>query len=568
MGSAMFETFNLRPFEDDIRSSLEQAGREKIIRRLWKKDFTLWKEEDREISNRLGWLEAPEQAGPNQALWEELADTIRRGGITDVLLLGMGGSSLAPEVFSRVFGSAPGYPSLSVLDSTAPEAVRRFRDSLAPDRTMFVVSSKSGTTIETVSFFKFFFSWLEQVLGPGRAAQHFLAITDPGTPLEEVGRRLGFLKVVPGVPTIGGRFSVFSAFGLLPAALIGLDIKDLVNRGREMARLCRTENPPQQNPGLLLGTLLGRLAGRGLDKLTFLLPSPLESFGGWLEQLIAESTGKEGRGILPVAGEAPASAQVYGQDRFFVAYRLKGDDSAGAVIDTVKRVGRPGLVIDLHSPAELAGQFYLWEMATAVAGCWLRVNPFEQPNVTAAKKNTDRMLKFFGEHGHFPPETPLFREEGLSLFGDAQGSSPAEAIRHFVAQGRPGDYIALLAFLTPEPATEAALKEIGRTLRDKTRLAVTFGFGPRYLHSIGQFYKGDAGRGLFLQFTARDSQDLSLPREAGAGALSPYSFGLLKDAQAGGDFQALREAGRKVIRIHLNGTPADGLRRLADWLRE
>jgi glucose-6-phosphate isomerase len=568
MGTAMFETFNLLPFEDDIRSGLEQAGREKVVGRLWKKDFTLWKEEDREISNRLGWLEAPQQAGLSLTRWKGLADKIRRGGTTDVRLLGMGGSSLAAQVFSRVFGSAPGYPSLSVLDSTAPEAVRQVRDSLAPQRTTFVVSSKSGTTIETISFFKFFFNWLEQVLGSGRAAQHFLAITDPGTPLQEAGQRCGFLKVEPGEPTVGGRFSVFSAFGLLPAALIGLDIQDLVNRGREMARLCRTESPPQQNPGLFLGTLLGRLPGWGLDKLTFLLPSPLESFGGWLEQLIAESTGKEGRGILPVAGELPALPEVYGQDRFFIAYRLKGDDSIGTVIDTVRRAGRPGLAIDLRSPAELAGQFFLWEMATAVAGWRLGVNPFEQPNVTAAKKNTERMLKFFGEHGHFPPETPLFREEDLSLFGDAQGSSPAQAVRRFVAQGRPGDYIALLAFLAPEPATEAALQEIGRTLRNKTGLAVTVGFGPRYLHSIGQLYKGDAGRGLFLQLTARDRQDLSLPRETGADTVTPHSFGVLKEAQAAGDFQALREAGRKVIRLHFYGKPADGLRRLADWLQE
>jgi glucose-6-phosphate isomerase len=566
MGSTMFETFNLHPFEDEIRSGLRQAAEDNLIRRLWEKDHTLWQDEEQEVSNRLGWLDAPELAVSGLAHWEELAAAIRRKGITQVLLVGMGGSSLAPEVFSRVFGPAPGFPSLAVLDSTAPEAVRHWRDSLTVERTVFVVSSKSGTTIETISLFKFFFNQLEQALGRGRAGEHFLAITDPGSPLEETGRRLGFLDIVPGVPSIGGRYSVFSAFGLLPAALLGLKVKDMVEGGQAMARLCRAEDPPLKNPGLYLGTLLARLAGQGLDKLTFLLPSRLESLGGWLEQLIAESTGKAGRGILPVAGEAAGHPGTYGPDRFFVGYRLKGDDSIGTTIKGIKQSGKPGLVVDLQSPAELAGQFYLWEIAAAVAGRWLGINPFDQPDVTAAKKNTEVMLAHYSRFGRLPSETPLASGEGLTLFGQRPASSIEEGVRCFADQARPGDYMSLQAFLAPEPDSQSALKKLAETLRRRTGLAVTTGFGPRYLHSTGQLHKGDAGRGLFFQLTSSHPLDLAVPEKAEDNLRSAYTFGVLIDAQAMGDLRALREAGRRIIRIHLGQRPAEGLSLLNDWL--
>jgi len=566
MGSTMFETFNLHPFEDEIRSGLRQAAEDNLIRRLWEKDYTLWQDEEQEVSNRLGWLDAPKLAVSGLARWEELATVVRRKGITQVLLLGMGGSSQAPEVFSRIFGSAPGSPSLAVLDSTAPEAVRRWRDSLALERTLFVVSSKSGTTIETISLFKFFFNRVEQALGRGRAGEHFLAITDPGTPLEETGRRLGFLDIVPGIPSIGGRYSVFSAFGLLPAALLGLKVKDIVEGGQAMARFCRAEDPPGNNPGLYLGTLIARLAGRGLDKLTFLLPSRLESLGGWLEQLIAESTGKAGRGILPVAGEAAGHPGTYGPDRFFVAYRLRGDDSTGATVEAIKQSGKPGLVVDLLSPADLAGQFYLWEIAAAVAGRWLGINPFDQPDVTAAKKNTEAMLAHHSRFGRLPSETPLASREGLSLYGQKPVPSLEEGVRSFVGQARPGDYISLQAFLAPEPDSESALKKLADTLRRRTGLAVTTGFGPRYLHSTGQLHKGDAGHGLFFQFTSPHPFDLTVPERAEDNLRSAYTFGELIDAQAMGDLRALREAGRRIIRIHLGQRPAESLSLLNDWL--
>jgi len=566
MGSTMFETFNLHPFQDEVRSGLRQAAQDNLIRRLWEKDYTLWQDEDREISNRLGWLDGPELALSGLTRWEELATAIRRKGITQVLLLGMGGSSLAPEVFNRVFGSAPGSPSLAVLDSTAPEAVRRWRDSLALERTLFVVSSKSGTTIETISLFKFFFNLVGQALGRGHAGAHFLAITDPGTPLEETGRRLGFLDIVPGVPSIGGRYSVFSAFGLLPAALLGMKVKDMIEGGRAMARLCRTEDPPGKNPGLYLGTLIALLAGRGLDKLTFLLPSRLESLGGWLEQLIAESTGKAGRGILPVAGETAGHPGTYGPDRFFVGYRLKGDESIGATVEAIKQSGKPGLAVDLQSSADLAGQFFLWEMAAAVAGRWLRINPFDQPDVTAAKKNTEAMLAHYRRYGRLPPETPLASGEGLTLFGQKPVPSLKEGLRGFADQARPGDYVSLQAFLAPDPDLESALKKLADTLRRRTGLAVTAGFGPRYLHSTGQLHKGDAGRGLFFQFTSAHSLELAVPERAEDSLRSDYTFGVLIDAQALGDLRALGEAGRRIIRIHFDRRPAEGLDLLNDWL--
>jgi transaldolase/glucose-6-phosphate isomerase len=566
MGSTMFETFNLQPYQDEIQSGLRQAAQENLVRRLWEKDHTLWQDEEREVTNRLGWLEAPELAVSGVARWQELAAAFRRKGITQVVLLGMGGSSLAPEVFSRIFGPAPGFPSLDVLDSTAPEAVRRWRDSLDAKRTVFVVSSKSGTTIETISLFKFFSHLLEQILGPDRTGEHFLAITDPGSPLEETGRRLGFLDVVPGVPSIGGRYSVFSAFGLLPASLLGLEVKDIIREGRAMARLCRAENPPGNNPGLYLGTLMAGLAGRGLDKLTFLLPSALESFGGWLEQLVAESTGKAGRGILPVVGEAAGQPEAYGPDRFFVSYRLKGDSVMGATVEALKQAGKPGLVIDLQNSAGLAGQFFLWEMATAVAGRWLGINPFDQPDVTAAKKNTEAMLAYYLRWGRLPPERPRASGEGLDFFSQRPVASIKEGVRRFVNLARPGDYISLQAFLTPEPDSESALRKLADTLRRRSGVAVTVAFGPRYLHSTGQLHKGDAGRGLFFQFTSSHPFDLAVPESARDNGRSTYTFGVLIDAQARGDLQALRDAGRRIVRIHLGLKPAKSLSLLNNWL--
>ncbi|MBN2199935.1 MAG: glucose-6-phosphate isomerase [Candidatus Aminicenantes bacterium] len=541
-----------RPCEKPVAEGLEEAGRRHVVRRLWSKDFTLWKSADREISNRLGWLEAPERAVFRMERWLSLAAEINNFEIEKAVLLGMGGSSLAPEVFSRAFRRAADSPELIVQDSTVPEAVKRLQDRLIPEKALFLVSSKSGTTLETLSLYRYFYEWMERRLGPEKTGRHFLAITDSGTPLEEIARRRGFLAVLPGEPDIGGRFSVFSAFGLFSAALLGLDVRDILRRAGEMSLKCREEAAAAGNPGLHLGVTLGRLAALGIDKLMLVLPPEIESFGAWLEQLIAESTGKEGRGILPVCGEPPSEFNLGREDSLWAVFRFKGEPSADRSLARLDAAGKPHLLFTLESAADLAGQFFLWETAVAVAGWSLGINPFDQPDVAASKKNTEDMLDRRLAAGGFPDEEDGFVNE----------SEAASAIVDFSGLGRPGDYIGLQAFLAPGRETDRLLGEIADALRSRTRLPVTWGYGPRFLHSTGQLHKGDGGRGLFIQFSAEDTEDLLLPREAGDGLRGGLSFGVIKDAQARGDFQALRRAGRRVMRIRLTGNPPPSLEKI------
>lgn len=554
--NALIETRNWRAFHNDVDSGLEQARREEVVRRLWRKDHTLWKSEDREISNRLGWLEAPENAERDLERWKRIALEARDQGFERALLLGMGGSSLAPEVFSRVFGPADGALELLVLDSTVPETVNRVRESLDPEKTLVLVSSKSGTTLETLTLFGLFHDWLGRRLGPGRAGDRFLAVTDPGTPLEQTALRLGFRAVLAGDPDIGGRFSVFSVFGLFPAALLGLDTGRFLERAREMSRLCRREDEPAANPGLFLGTALGRLACRGVDKLMLLLSPEIESFGGWLEQLIAESTGKEGRGILPVIGEPPGAFNLGRRDRLWTVVKLAQDRSLEAPLARIEESGSPCLVLNLEDPADLAGQFFLWETAAAVAGWALKINPFDQPDVAAAKENTEDMLARHRSRGGFP-------EEG----GFPDESRAAAAVCSLADGGREGDYLCLQAFLDPRPEIAGLLAEMAQVLRLRSRLSVTVGFGPRYLHSTGQLHKGDAGRGLFIQITARDGPDILLPQDAAERGRGDLSLGLIKEAQALGDYVALGKKGRRVIRLRLAENPSLGLRKILKELK-
>jgi len=555
----LFESRNWRPYEKPVAAGLEEAGRRQVVRRLWSKDFTLWKPVDREISSRLGWLEAPERAVLGMKSWMALAAELRNLDIESAVLLGMGGSSLAPEVFSRAFRPAAGSPELIVQDSTVPDTVKRLQDRLIPEKALFLVSSKSGTTLETLSLGRYFYDWLEGRLGPGKAGRRFVAITDPGTPLEEIARRRGFHAVLPGETDIGGRFSVFSAFGLFPAALLGLDAGDLLRRAGEMALKCREEAVPAGNPGLHIGVILGRLAAVGVDKLMLLLPMEIESFGAWLEQLVAESTGKEGRGILPVIGEPPSEWNLGREDRLWAAFRLKGDPSVDRFLARLDAAGKPYLLFTLESAADLAAQFFLWETAVAVAGWSLGINPFDQPDVAAAKKNTEIMIDRRRSTGRFPEEEDEFVDEGKA----------ASAISLFVGRGHPGDYTGLQAFLAPRKEIDRLLGETADVLRSRTGLPVTWGYGPRFLHSTGQLHKGDAGRGLFIQFSAEDIEDVPLPDDTGDGLGAGLSFGAIKEAQARGDFQALKRAGRRVMRVRLSGNPTEGLEKiLADFRDE
>ncbi len=528
-----------------IDAAVVKMKQDRVVERIWAHDYTVWKPQPTEIVNRLGWLHLPEAMPAEIVRLEAFAREIRAAGHTQVLLLGMGGSSLAPEVLSRVVGQFATSPYLAVLDSTDPGAVLAHADRLDPARTLFIVSTKSGSTVETFSFFKFFYNRAADALGADRTGEHFVAITDPGSGLAETAERYRFRATFLNDPNIGGRFSALSHFGLVPAVLVGIDLRLLLERAQVMAAECRQAD---DNPGLILGAVLGVLAQAGRDKVTFAISPAIASFGDWVEQLIAESTGKEGVGILPVVGEPLGAPEVYGDDRLFVHLKLADDATHDTALQALEAAGHPVVRLALRDLYDLGGQFFLWEFATAVAGHLLGINPFDQPDVESAKALARQMMAEYKEKGTLP----------------AVESAPlnAAALNGFLAQGRPGDYIALQAYLQPTPETDAALAALRLRLRDRYRLATTVGYGPRFLHSTGQLHKGDGGNGLFIQFTADDAQDVAIPDEAGT-PQSSITFGVLKAAQALGDRQALLDAGRRVIRFHLGRDVVGGLRRLA-----
>jgi len=519
-----------------VDAALDHLVQKRIVARIWEHDHTVWKPESTEITNRLGWLHTIEVMMDYVPRLQSLVEELRAEGYTHALLLGMGGSSLAPEVFRKTFGVADGHLDLAVLDSTDPGAVLAHAERLDPARTLFIVSTKSGSTVETLSFFKFFYNWTADALGSDQAGKHFIAITDPGSRLTDIARRYRFRNTFLNDPNIGGRYSALSYFGLVPAALVGADVPRLLDRALTMA--CATEPcvAARNNPGAWLGAILGALAEAGRDKVTLVTSPPIAGFGDWVEQLIAESTGKEGKGILPVVGEPLGPPEVYGDDRLFVYLRLEGDTTHDAAVQTLEEAGYPVVRLRLHDRYDLGEQFFLWEMATAVAGHRLGINPFDQPNVESAKVRAREMVAAYQETGALPADEPA------PLAG--------EALRAFLAQAQAGDYIALQAYVAPTAETDAALQSLRVWLRDRYRLATTVGYGPRFLHSTGQLHKGDAGNGLFIQFTADAPRDAPIPDEAGSSE-SSITFGVLKMAQALGDKQALLDAGRRVIRFHL-----------------
>jgi glucose-6-phosphate isomerase/transaldolase/glucose-6-phosphate isomerase len=560
----LIETSNLQDYEKAIAEGLADLAGRKIVSRIWKRDWTVWREDPEEIRNRLGWLTSPRVMGKHLGGMQLYARRIRKKRITNALLLGMGGSSLAPYVLANVFKPRPSGLDLGVLDLTDPAAVLGWRKKLTPEKTLFLVSSKSGTTVETSSFFRYFWNFAADRLGAKAAGGHFAAITDPGTPLEAEARTLGFGAVFSGDPEIGGRFSALSPFCLLPAALISIAVERLLETGQAMSEQCRREPDLLTNPGALLGTILGVLARSGRDKLTFLLSPRLRSFGLWLEQLLAESTGKDGKGILPVVGEGAGAVASYGEDRLFVRIRMQGETEGESSARHLELAGLPLISIIVPGPAHLGGQFFLWEFATAVAGYFLGINPFDQPDVDSAKKKTQDFVRYYLEHGSLPEDRPRFRKRGISLYTEIGGSSFGRSLDRFLSSAAPGDYLAVLAFLAPSRAIDTSLQKLRHRLRDRTRLATTVGYGPRFLHSTGQLHKGDRGNGLFLQITADDRRDAPIPDSPGE-AGSSLSFGLLKAAQARGDFEALRSRGRRIVRLHLGKNPAADLERLLSF---
>jgi glucose-6-phosphate isomerase len=477
---------------------------------------------------------------------QTLVELVKLDGYTHVLLLGMGGSSLAPEVFSKTFGpdveglSLEGL-KLEVLDSTHPDTILAYANKLDYARTLFIVSTKSGGTVETQSFFKYFYNQVAAELGDEEVGKHFIAITDPGSKLEQQANDYNFRQTFLNDPNIGGRYSVLSYFGLVPAALVGVDIEKLLQRAAEMTGANGNE------AGALLGAVLGECAKNGRDKLTLITSPQISSFGDWVEQLVAESTGKIGKGILPVVGESLGTAEVYSQDRLFVHLRLAGDNSDLEALNGLAAAGHPVVTIDLADKYDLGGQFFLWEMATAVAGNRLGIHPFDQPNVESAKIRATSMQEKYQKEGQLPQSTP----ETLT----------AARLNDFLAQARPNAYIAIHAYVQPTAEMDAALQSLRLRLRAQTKLAVTTGYGPRFLHSTGQLHKGDGGNGLFIQFTSDAAEEVPIPETAGKDD-SSITFNILIMAQALGDGQALEDEERQVIHFHLGRNPLAALQQI------
>lgn len=526
---------------EDVESALAGIGQQDLVGRIWRRDHTVWKPDPTEISNRLGWLNVTDTMRKQVPMLEEFASEIRHAGSRHVVLLGMGGSSLGPEVLRQTFGSREGCPELIVLDSTAPAWVRSVTEAISPAHTLFLVSSKSGSTIEPLSFYAHFRSLVEETVGREKAGQNFIAITDSGTPLEKLAREQGFRRAFLNPPDIGGRYSVLSYFGLVPAALMGIDINSLLDRADRMREDCASHVPPHENPGAWLGAVISSLALRGRDKLTLVTSPSIESFGLWVEQLLAESAGKENTGIIPVAGEPlthlegphQGVAGPYGRDRLFIYLRLEGDDntSADAAIEGLRSSGQPVARLDMGDKHDLGAEFFRWEFATAVAGSMLGIHPFDQPDVQGAKDMTDSVLQEYRASGSLPP-APRREEAGVS-------------VTDLLSQARPGDYLAIMAYLHPTTEVDEALAHLRRVALERYNVATTLGYGPRYLHSTGQLHKGGPDTGLYLQLTADHHRDLPIPGQ-------PYTFGTLADAQAMGDLRALQSVGRRVARLHLS----------------
>lgn len=533
------------PYQSVLDETLAQAQEDNLVARIWDRDHSVWAASPDEISNRLGWLNIAERMQGEVEDLLEFAELVSKHGISKVLLLGMGGSSLAPEVFSKIFGATQGYPSLSVLDTTDPRAVREKMNTHDPARTLYIVATKSGGTVETISFFKTFYNQAVSKLGRHEAGQHFVAITDPGSKLAKLAEEHSFRRAFLNDSDIGGRFSALSYFGLVPAALLGVDLKKLLERAVAMAKQCRAEKTGR-NPGLLLGLTIGALANKGRDKLTFVMPKEISPFGDWVEQLIAESTGKASKGILPVLNNDWADASSFGDDRLVLETNLTG---AGGVKDDKT----PRVSLAWQDKYDIGAQFFLWKFATAVAGYVLNIQPFNQPNVEAAKILAREMVAAFEEEGQLPEQ----KRTALS----------AEAVNELLSAPEPGAYVAVQAYTPSNAAATSALHGLKAVIERKTKIACTVGFGPRFLHSTGQLHKGDAGKGLFLQILdAGRAEDLPIPVEVGSGD-SAMSYEVLKQAQAAGDAQALIEGGRKVLQARMDGDFAAEIQALVTEMR-
>ena len=543
-----------------VADELDAWGRAGNVRRLWGRDAGLWTDGDE--GQWLGWLDIVDEQQRRVGDIEALAAAIRRPDFTHVVLLGMGGSSLGPEVLAQTFGSQSRHPVLLVLDSTDPAQIRFIESGIDIQHTLFLVSSKSGTTLEPNILKRYFFERVRAVLGAEQAGSRFIAVTDPGSKLQQVAERDRFRAVAFGKPSIGGRYSVLSDFGMVPGALMGLDIKRLVASTQLMVRSCGPSVPAAENPGVVLGVILGQFARAGRDKVTIVASPGIADFGAWLEQLLAESTGKLGRGLIPVDAEPLGPPEVYGKDRMFAYIRLinEPETAQDEAISNLERAGHPVVRIAVADRYHIGQEFFRWEFATAVAGSILGINPFDQPDVEASKVKTRELTSAYENSGKLPAETPILRAQGVQLFTDktnakvlaASADTLATCLKKHLGRLGEGDYFALLAYVERNNAHKAALQKIRRLVRDRKRVATCLGFGPRFLHSTGQAYKGGPNSGVFLQITCDDANDLPVPGQK-------YTFGIVKAAEARGDFEVLAERGRRVLRLHLGADIATGL---------
>jgi transaldolase / glucose-6-phosphate isomerase len=548
------------------------------VRRLWQHDASLWTNDDE--ASWLGWLNITDQQFADIAKLKALADEVKSAGFSDILLLGMGGSSLCPEVLSLTYPQTPGFPRLHILDSTDPAQIRSVEKKVDLAKTLFVVSSKSGSTLEPNIYKQYFFERVQQTIGADKAGSHFIAITDPGSKMQLVAERDHFRHIFYGVPSIGGRYSALSNFGMVPAAAMGLDIGKFLQRTKKMVEACQAATPVEQNPGAMLGLIMGTAAKLGRDKITLITSSGISDLGAWLEQLIAESTGKIGKGIIPVDREALGAPDVYGNDRVFAYLQLEGasDPTQDAKVAAIEKAGQPVVRIAVSDTYSLGQEFFRWEIATAVAGSIIGINAFNQPDVEASKIVTKQLTSEYETKGALPAEKPIVEEAGFKLFTDernaadlakdlakAAGTSSDGALKNYLrahlARLGAGDYFALLAYVEMNSEHETLLQSLRLAVRDRKHVATVLGFGPRFLHSTGQAYKGGPNSGVFLQVTCDDARDLPVPGQK-------YTFGIVKAAQARGDFQVLADRKRRALRVHLGSDIKAGLTKLSELVKQ
>ncbi len=534
-----------------VKTALDDWKKNDKVRRLWQRDASVWTGTDE--AQWLGWLDIVEKQLAQVDVFKKIAADVKKAKFKHALLLGMGGSSLCPEVLRMTFGKIKGFPELHVLDSTDPAQIKAIEAKVELKSTICIVSSKSGSTLEPNIYKQYFFERIAKKVGPKEAGNRFIAITDPGSKMQQVAEADKFRDIFSGVPSIGGRYSALSNFGMIPAAVMGLDVAKFLKNAQEMVKTCGANIAADKNPGVVLGAILGTAANEGLDKLTIISSPGIHDLGAWLEQLIAESTGKQGKGIIPVDREKLAKPEGYGSDRVFAYLRLetKPDKKQDAAVKALEKDGLPVVRISVKNTYNLGQEFFRWEIATAVAGSIIGINPFNQPDVEASKIETRKLTSEYEKTGSLPPESPFLETEGIKLYADEKNTAAlknsktlADALKFHLDRINANDYFGVLAYITMNQENEDALQVIRHMVRDDKKAATVLGFGPRFLHSTGQAYKGGPTSGVFLQITCDDKIDLPVPGQK-------YTFSVVKAAQARGDFAVLSERGRRALRVHI-----------------